>query len=663
VHRDVKPSNVRITPDGRALLLDFGLAFDVSSASLSRTGQMQGTLFYASPEQVTGGAGKVDARTDIWSLGVTLYEGLTGRRPFEGERTEEVLHGIVTTDPVAPRALLPDLPRDVETVVLKALEKAREARYASAAALASDLDALLAGRPIQARPSSGIAKAWKWSRRKPAHALSLTLGALLLVGGPLTWALVQARHARALARAHDAAEERADELEQVAQFQGKVVGRIRPARLAARIVEGIEREARAGWRVAGASEVEVEARARSLAQLIAAANTTNVAVTALHKDLLEPALVAARTEFADRPRVQGKLLQELAITSWALGLVDVALQTGEEAVALFEAHVGPDDRDRLLAQANLGQFLFEAGRITEAEPHMRAAVEGLARTHGAEDPRTLLTRQSLALLRHALGDLDECDAILEDVLAIRRRVFGDAHAGTLQVVADLGSTRLQRGRLKEAEPLLREAWERYRAGPAGGNFGARITLVNNVGALLRELGDLDSAAEVIREGLELARTELGDRNPTTTSLRTNLAQVLAAAGRLDEAEPLLRESVATSTSVSGPLHENTLFCVWRLGEVLLARERAEEALAAVRGPCDAARAKLGADAAAVQRLAAVEVRALVGLGRHAEAATALVAARPASHPEQKLTEAAEALFAAAPTEVVEPAQRAWRAGD
>jgi len=187
VHRDLKPSNVRITPEGRALLVDFGLARGTSSDTLTRTGEFRGTPQYASPEQVSARRGGVDARTDVYLLGVTLYECLTGAVPFEGETTEQVFHGILAKDPIALRRRNPEIPRDVETVVLKAMEKEPERRYETADAFARDLAALLEMRPIAARPAGPWTRGMKWARRNRGAAIGAAgvAASLLVVAGVL----------------------------------------------------------------------------------------------------------------------------------------------------------------------------------------------------------------------------------------------------------------------------------------------------------------------------------------------------------------------------------------------------------------------------------------------------------------------------------------------
>ncbi|MCA9285883.1 MAG: protein kinase [Phycisphaerales bacterium] len=179
VHRDVKPSNIRIGDDGRPRLLDFGIARDLRSELDTLTEAFVGSPHYVAPEQVGRGGGRIDGRADVYALGVVLFECLTGRTPFLGGTLEQVLHDILTTEPPSPRTLNPALAPDIQVVVGKAMEKDPDRRYSSAGAFAADLEALLAYRPIAARGPGLPSRVRKWTRRRPVTA-TLVLAALAL---------------------------------------------------------------------------------------------------------------------------------------------------------------------------------------------------------------------------------------------------------------------------------------------------------------------------------------------------------------------------------------------------------------------------------------------------------------------------------------------------
>jgi formylglycine-generating enzyme required for sulfatase activity len=181
VHRDVKPSNVMLRLDGTPVLTDFGLAREETLPSMTASGSLAGTPYYVSPEQASGKPGLIDHRSDVFSLGVTLYEVLTHRRPFDAPTSQEVLHRILTRAPVDPRRLNPALPSDLAAIVLKALEKDREHRYQSAAEFADDLRAFLANRPVRARHLSRSARLRRWVQREPRLA-AVAAGVVLLLG-------------------------------------------------------------------------------------------------------------------------------------------------------------------------------------------------------------------------------------------------------------------------------------------------------------------------------------------------------------------------------------------------------------------------------------------------------------------------------------------------
>jgi WD40 repeat protein len=187
LHRDLKPSNVLIDNSGQPRLTDFGLAkrFE-SGAALSMTGQILGSPNYMPPEQAAPDRGPVSPASDVYSLGAILYHLVTGRAPLVADSLESTVLAVLHTEPIAPRLLNNDVPRDVETICLKCLQKNPQRRYASAEALAEDLELYLRGEPIRARPIGAFEKLARWCRRKPAQAAAVALLGLIAVGCALT---------------------------------------------------------------------------------------------------------------------------------------------------------------------------------------------------------------------------------------------------------------------------------------------------------------------------------------------------------------------------------------------------------------------------------------------------------------------------------------------
>src|SRR5262249_6248190 len=206
VHRDIKPANLLIDDRGNLWINDFGLAMCQADANLTMTGDLIGTLRYMSPEQALAKRVPVDHRTDIYSLGATLYELLTLRPVCDGKDRAEILRQITFDEPKPPRKWNRAIPAELETIVLKALEKRPESRYATAREFADDLRRVLDNKPIHAKRPSWQQRAMKWVRRHPGVTVTAVIGALLVsiasLGGVIgtSAALVKAKGAEVKAR-------------------------------------------------------------------------------------------------------------------------------------------------------------------------------------------------------------------------------------------------------------------------------------------------------------------------------------------------------------------------------------------------------------------------------------------------------------------------------
>lgn len=194
IHRDVKPHNLLLSTEDRLHLTDFGLARLTDEPTITVSGEVMGTPAYLSPEQLSGHPDRIDARTDIYSLGVTLYEVLTRRKPFDSASRDQIMHDIVATEPRPPRRLVHDLPLELETICLRAMDKDPQHRHPTAALLAEDLRRFAEGRPILSRRAGPVAKTLKWARRRPgwAAALAASVAVVVLALG-LTWSSLATR--------------------------------------------------------------------------------------------------------------------------------------------------------------------------------------------------------------------------------------------------------------------------------------------------------------------------------------------------------------------------------------------------------------------------------------------------------------------------------------
>ena len=378
VHRDVKPANILLTEAGEPKVADFGLA-KVGQSDMTATGAVMGTPSYMSPEQAAGRVREVGTPTDVYALGAILFELLTGRPPFLGDTAMATIQQVLTRDPDRPRGIDPAIPRDLETICLKCLEKDSKKRYRTAAELAAELQAFQDGRPITARPVGNLERAWKWTKRHPGRASGVAAGLLLTVG--LLVASNEIRDQRV--KDQLAAEKRLGE-EQLAA-ETKRLDDLRAADEKARQVQEVtRRETRATALVQSLASADTAGVPRLIEDLAEFRNLTGPQLRELAKQPVntKPGLHARMALLSEEPERAGELAAylpecrpeellpvrsqlkphaaEVAPGLWAL-LTDATAEPGKRVrAACVLAGLAPDDpRWKTLAPAVVEQVTKE----------------------------------------------------------------------------------------------------------------------------------------------------------------------------------------------------------------------------------------------------------------------------------------------------------------
>jgi serine/threonine protein kinase len=442
LHRDIKPSNLLVDTRGTVWITDFGLAKAEGSDGPTRTGDIVGTLRYMAPERFEGHS---DRRSDVYALGATVYELLTFRPLFGEVNRAKLVDRVLHEPPTAPRRLDQHVPRDLETIVLKALAKEPSQRYRDAEAMAADLRRFIDDRPILTRRVSTSEQVWRWCRRNPAVAILLALLLALMVGGTVAAGLA-AHHFRALAGAESLARGRADAL---ARTEAEA------HRLASRRAE----EAQKARAEADAKAAEAQAVADFLVMdLIGAASPgkgqgTNMTIG----QALARADATIDTRFAGQPRLAATIHQRMGETYENLADLAKAESHWHAAAELRTRYLGPDARETLRARSRLFVVL-RSRHPQEARTIAEEVLERQRRALGPEDPDTLTTMLEMGpLLFHYRDDrAPEYYRQLHEALA---RVTGPENWSTINALIFYGRTFLHRGNPDRAAEIFRQALE------------------------------------------------------------------------------------------------------------------------------------------------------------------------------------------------------------
>ncbi len=627
IHRDLKPSNVLVSLHGNEpspKVIDFGVAKALSAVGaqtlVTEAGSLVGTPEYMSPEQA-GGTSDVDTRSDVYSLGVILYELLTGRRPFDlrAATLMEIQRVILEDDPPRPstrlfsrersvaisvetpraspppsaevaahmrtdsRSLLRVLKADLDWIVMKCLEKDRARRYESPSALADDLRRYLEGMPVAAGPPSTVYRARKFVRR---HRAGVAAGALVAITLIVATGAISAGLVREAALRRRAENER-DTSDAIAGFLRDTLAGVRPSEARGREVTVREMLDKARDTIEGsfAGRPAVAARLRgvigesyqALAHFDEAERQFRVAYEAL---------LAAEGE---RDPDTLSAINNLGVALHDLGRLDEAERVHRESVGLHRAALGPDDPETLGAEANLASVLQDRGQTDEAT----SLYEGvLGRVESRRSLTALNAITGLAIMARDRADLDRALPLCREAYETAEATLGDDHPDTIIFRGNYANALVEADRWDEALALTRGAIERAeRVFPPG--HANRLITYNNMAILLQDLGRIEEARGYYDKVLEDAPRTFERTNPMPARAMVNTAVLCYRTGDVQRAEALLRDAVGWFATSVGEDDPEMLDARTSLAVVLDDLGREDEAAEMHRAVLEATRRRYG----------------------------------------------------------------------
>ena len=612
IHRDIKPSNVLITlHDGKPVpkVIDFGIAKATNAELTEKTiytqhRQMIGTPAYMSPEQAEMSGLDIDTRSDIYSLGVLLYELLTGTTPFSSDELmskgfAEMMRIIRETEPHKPSTRLStlgvtatrtaeqrraDVKRlgvllrgDLDWIVMKCLEKDRVRRYETANGLAADIQRHLSDEPVTAGPPSASYKLRKLVKRnKGAFSAAAVIFIVLILGiAGTTWGLIAAkaqatRAERELSRATEIKRLIKDMLTSVKPEEArgqdttllkKILddasqrldkGEIKDDLIAAELHGIVGNVYRALGFFSEAEDhlpiaLEITRRLLGEENFATLTDMSDLAFLYSSQGRFGEAEPLMKRALAVREQLQGADHPDTFKTMNHLGLLYAYMGRYDQAEPLLRKSLegerrvrGEDHEDTLRFMNNLGVMYINAGRYADAEPLFESAIEGNRRVLGEDHPETIGARGNLALVYQSEGRLAEAETLTDEILNSQKRVLGAEHPDTLTTMHNLANLYQYERRNDEAESLYLQVLD-SRKRVLGAEHPAALSTTTNLGMLYNRMERYEDAAAQFETCLPIMRRVLGVQNPTTMDAMEGLAAAYEHLGRRDDALPLQRE--------------------------------------------------------------------------------------------------------------------------